>query len=336
MIASGNCRVLVVGRDYVYHGVREIVAELATAFGADAVSVPIAPENAWYGMLRRFPRAAEALLSVIHGRRIAQLEKQQFDIVLFIQVHEISEALVVRYRNAFPSARFILYYWDSLATHDYRRYVKHFDETWTFDPSDARSNAQLTHLPTFFCDRFKALRYSDAFRYDLAFVGTIMTVARYDRVMEFRRWASENGIKFIDYLYVSPLFYLRALLGGRLFRGVHFRPVPEERLVEIYGQARAVLDLPNNTQSGYTPRVFESLGAHRMLVTTKAEIVDEDFYDSRSVFVLGRDGAFPPVAFLRSKPVFSSGIEQYSLRNWLRRLLCLELRVGTAAEDLGT
>ena len=299
MIGISNRRVLVVGRDYFFY-TREIVTELSTAFGAEAVFVPIAPETNWYRVLKRIPGAAGRWLAWFHRRRVARLSSERFDIVLFIQVHQLSEALLLLYKATFPSARFILYYWDSLATHDYRDYLVHFDETWTFDPSDARSDPRLKLLPAFFCERFKKLRNVATFQYDLAFVGTAMNLARYDRVQEFRQWAIQGGLRFYDYLYVSPLFYLRAFVGGTRLRGVHFRPLSEERLVRIYEGARAVLDLPNNTQAGYTMRTFESLGAYRKLVTTKQEIVGEDFFDAASVFVIGPDGDFPSRAFLRS------------------------------------
>ena len=59
----------------------------------------------------------------------------------------------------------------------------------------------------------------------------------------------------------------------------------------------------------------------RKLVTSRQSIIAEDFFDERSVFVLGLHGDFPHLQFLRSKFPSSPAIEHYSLRAWLLQLL---------------
>jgi hypothetical protein len=320
MGALSGRRVLIVGRDYFFY-TREIVAELHAGHGAAATFVPIAPESNAYRVLKRVPGAAQSWLRRFHLRRIAELADHDFDTVVFIQVHQLGHALVARYRETFARARFILYYWDSLSTHDYRDHLVHFDEAWTFDPADAAHEPRLQLLPLFFCERFRALREHTDFRHDLAFVGTAMSLRRYDRIEALRQLARAQGVDFFDYLYVSPLFYLRTLLGGKRLHGVHFSPLSAAQLVAIYARTRAVLDLPDNIQSGYTMRTFESLGAHRKLVTTRNSIVDEEFFDAQMVFVLGLHGDFPHREFLHSKAKPGPAIEGYALREWLLRLL---------------
>jgi hypothetical protein len=322
-------RILVVGRDYFFY-TREIVAELRGALGAEAEFVPIAPEGAWYSALKRLPGAAHAWLQHHHARALARLAGRDFDTVLFIQVHQLAHAQVEAYRRAFAHARFVLYYWDSLATHDYRPWLRHFDAAFSFDPRDVRTDSRLTLLPLFFCDAFRALRARQAFEHDLAFVGTAMSARRYDRVLQFRRWAAAGGVRFFDYLYVSPLFWLRSLLRGQRLRGVHFRSLTRGQLLAIYARSAAIVDLPDNLQSGYTMRTFESLGAHRKLVTTSPAVAGEDFHDPRSVFVLGRDGDFPTKEFLQSAAAPSPAIEKHSLQAWLLVLLGTPAAPGPA------
>jgi hypothetical protein len=325
-------RILVVGRDYFFY-TRAIVAELQAAQGAEVTYVSITPENNWYRVLKRWPGAARSWLERFHRRQIAQLSAHAFETVLFIQVHQLSHDLVSLYRRSFAGSRFVLYYWDSLLTHDYRPYLPYFDEAWTFDPADARREPRLKLLPLFFCEGFEALRERNEFRHDLAFVGTAMSLRRYDRIVECRRLASTQGVVLFDYVYVSPLFYLRTLLGGRRLRGVHFRPLSGARLLAVYDSARAVLDLPENIQSGYTMRTFESLGAYRKLVTTRQDIVGQNFFDESSVFVLGLHGAFPTRGFLQSKTRPVTGIDRYALREWLLVLLGTALAPSTPPHE---
>lgn len=319
MVALQGRRILIVGRDYFFY-TRTIVEELKQAHGAEVTYIPIVAETFVYSALKRIPGAARHWLARYHRAQIAALAGQSFDAVLFIQVHQLEPELVALYKESFSAARFILYYWDSLVTHDYRPYLKYFDEAWTFDPDDAQKEPAIKLLPLFFCERFKSLRQQTSPVHDLVFVGTAMSARRYDDIVQFRRWASLNQVRFFDYLYVSPLFYLRSLVRGRRLRGVHFRPISAQRLIDIYTGARAILDLPDNIQSGFTMRTFESLGAQRKLVTTQQRIASADFFDATSVFVLGLHGEFPSAAFFRASFLPNHHIEGHSLRAWLLQL----------------
>lgn len=320
MSALSGRRILVVGRDYFFY-TRSIVEEIGTTHGADVTYVPINPETFAYSALKRLPWLSARWLDRYHRQRVADLANIQFDTVLFIQVHQLGHDLIALYRNVFKTARFILYYWDSLQTHDYRPYLKYFDQAWTFDREDAQLEPDLKYLPLFFCERFRGLRASTQYSHDLVFVGTAMSLRRYDMVDTFRRWARAECVLFYDYLYVSPAFYLRRLLHGQRLQDVHFRALSAERLIGIYRGSRAILDLPDNIQSGLTMRTFESLGAHRKLVTSQRDVVGEEFFNANSVFVLGVHGNYPSRKFLHAAMVDDDRIETHSLRQWLLTLL---------------
>lgn len=324
--------VLIIGRDYFFY-TREIAAELRAAYGAQVSFVPIVPEAGWFSALKRWPALARWWLARFHRRTLKRLALQRFDRVIFIQCHQLDRSLLQAYRSAFPGARFTLYYWDSLRTHDYRRDLDLFDETFSFDPADVAAEPQLKLLPLFFSERFRGLRARREFRYDLVFVGTAMSLRRYDLVERFRAWARVNGVRFHDYLYVSPLFYVRMLLRGRRLRGVHFRSLSAVQLVAAYDDARALLDLPDNIQSGLTMRTFEALGAHRKLVTTQRSVAREAFFQADSVFVIGMHGEFPPQEFLQSPARPPAAIEEHSLRAWLAVLTGWPSPAATTSND---
>jgi hypothetical protein len=310
--------VLLVGRDYFFY-TREIALELTASFGAVVHFLPIEPATLAYRILKKAGLLASGWLKRYHRAAIARLRHASPDVVLFIQVHQIGD-LVQEYRAAFASARFVLYYWDSLRTHDYLPYVRYFDRTCTFDRADSRVHG-LDYLPLFYAERFRSLRSSLAADCDVAFVGTAVSLGRYEQLEKFRAVARANGVSLIDYLVVSPFLYIRMLLHGRLLRGVHFRSLSEQRLLQLYGRARAILDLPNNLQSGLSMRTFEALGAHRKLITTNRDLMGEDLYTADSVFVLGVDGEFPTRAFLVRPAQFADAVERYALRTWIARLL---------------
>jgi hypothetical protein len=323
--------VLLVGRDYFFY-TREIAAELRRSFGATVHFVPIEPAALWYRLLKKAGVLAAAWLRRYHRAALARLRGQPVDVVLFIQVHQIG-AQVREYRAAFPAARFVLYYWDSLRTHDYLPYLQYFERCCSFDPQDAERVPGVSYLPLFFAERFRALRAVAPDR-DIAFVGAAVSLTRYEELQRFRSWAEGAGVSLLDYLVVSPFLYLRMLLRGRLLRGVHFRGLGVEPLLRLYGRAHAILDLPNNLQSGYTMRTFEALGAHRKLITTNERIVRESFYTPEAICVLGQARQFPPLAFVRGAPAGDAAIERYSLRCWLAELLG-PLAAGGAGRSAG-
>jgi hypothetical protein len=312
-------RILIIGRDYYFY-TQEIVSELRATFGAKVAFHPIEPAAFSYQLLKKAGVSVNRWLRRYHRNIISAALREPPEIVLFIQVHQIGD-IAGEYREAFGSAQFVLYYWDSVKTHDYRPYTRHFDKIFTFDRFDSKEVPGLEYLPLFFSDRFRRLRQKRNMIYDMTFVGVAVSTRRYDQLVKLRVWARANGITLFDYVVVSPILYFKRLLRGQLLRKVHFRSICEEELLAVYGGSWSVLDLPNNVQTGYTMRTFESLGAHRKLVTANRNIVNEDFYTPESVFVIGPNGELPDRSYLHSEPQFSSTIDVYCLRTWILRLL---------------
>jgi hypothetical protein len=325
-------RVLIVGRDYYFY-TREIASELRVAFGASVSFHPIEPPGILYKLMKKSGMWPSRWLRRYHEHVIASARYEVPEIVLFIQVHQMGD-LVAKYREAFASARFVLYYWDSLKTHDYRAFTRYFDKVFTFDRLDSSQVPGLEYLPLFFSDRFRRLRQGQELVHDMSFVGVAVTTRRYDELVKLRAWAKASGVSLFDYIVVSPLLFARRLLRGQLLRGVHFRSLGEEGLLRVYGSSHSVLDLPNNVQSGYTMRTFESLGAHRKLITANRNIMDEDFYTPESVFVIGVHGEMPDRSFLHAQSKFSPTVDLYSLRAWILRLLSPVLSDGQNSNDV--
>jgi len=77
------------------------------------------------------------------------------------------------YPRGLSGARFVLYYWDSVRTHDYLPYVHYFDRTVHVlirRIAAAPAGRSLT-LPLFYCERFRSLRSVPEVDCDVSFVG---------------------------------------------------------------------------------------------------------------------------------------------------------------------
>ena len=267
-------RILLIGRDYFFY-TRAIADVLRTHAGAQVDFFPIEPPGPLYSLARRAPRLAARWLNSYHRRILRQRANQDYDLMLFVQVHQLGERFGW-YCAQFGAARRILYYWDSLATHDYSAFIPQFDAVFSFDPDDCAGNPALSYLPLFFTPAFRALRGQRERPYDLSFVGTAVDRTRYDQLTAWRQAAWDAGISLQDYLLVSPFFYLRELLRGRRLKQVRLRAMAPDDVMRRYAQSAAVLDLPNNRQAGFTMRTFETLGAHRKLVTSNPRAAKAD------------------------------------------------------------
>ncbi len=103
------------------------------------------------------PAAYEARRAAYHERLIEDTARRDYDVVLFIQIHQMRHSALDRLRELHPGARFVLYNWDSLTTHDFRPWLRHFDHAATFDPDDARAIG-IAYLPLFAIPRFFAIK----------------------------------------------------------------------------------------------------------------------------------------------------------------------------------
>ena len=325
-------RVLVVGRDYFFY-TRAICDMIAARTGAEVAFVPIEPAGAAYKLMKRAGRPGARWLDRHHRRAIAEYAGFAPDLLLFIQCHQLEHRLGW-YREAFAGVPFRLYYWDSLATHDYRPYLPCFETAFSFDPADCAAVPGLVHLPLFFVPELRAARAVAEPPFDLGFVGTVVSRRRYDALEALRRQATTQGLTLDAQLLVSPLLWLRELLAGRPLRRVRFRSIGRDEVLASYARAAAILDVPNNSQTGFTMRTFETLGAHRKLVTTNARMASAGFFDPAVVAVLEKGQQLPPRAWLRDGRTPGPEVEAFGLEAWLDRLLAPGTALAPASAPL--
>lgn len=316
---SAPRRILVVGRDYFFY-TRSILDGIAARTGAEVRFVPIEPAGAAYKLAKRLPELARRWLDRHHRRAIEAHRDFAPDVLLFIQVHQLGDRLDW-YRDSFNAAQFRLYYWDSLATHDYQPWLDRFDAAYSFDPDDCERIPGLRHLPLFFVPELREMRGHANPPHDLSFVGTAVSRRRYEELEKWRERAWAAGLSLDAYLLVSPLFFLSELLRGRRLRNVRFRAMSKADVLQHYAGSAAVLDLPNNSQSGLTMRTFETLGAHRKLVTANRRVLQADFYDPACIYVLETGGDLPPKEWLRDGRTAALSFEAHSLESWVDQLL---------------
>jgi len=312
-------RVLYIGIDY-YAYTPEIRAALARQ-GFESDYRPIERVGFWSKTFKKFtPAAYRRRLDGYHRRLIEESAGTAYDRVLFIQCHHVSLENMARLRELHPHARFVLYNWDSLTTHDYRPWLSFFDAAWTFDPADAKMLG-IGYLPLFAIPRYFAARQTDAPEIDIYFVGAIGTLQRFEALERLKSYCDAQGIKSRFHLKCSPAVRLQLLRLGKSLPGLTLRSLDQAGIVDLIERSRATFDFANHRQTGYTMRFIENMCAGRKIVTENARIKGEDFYREDRFLVI-EDFDFSGLRAFLDLPVTSElKVHQWSIDQWARILV---------------
>jgi hypothetical protein len=263
---------------------------------------------------------------------IEKLGRTRYDYILVIQGEAISTDLLTKLRSSFPSAKSILYMWDSF---DNKKSlipnIKHFDKCITFDPHDA-NRYDLKFRPLFFSPGFQLeLSPKVAPVYDISFIGTAHS-DRYKIVSQISA-GLPSLTQHYWYLFLQApwVFWLRKI-GDSNFRGAtknefNFNALAKSEVQNVFLKSASILDIEHPAQTGLTMRTFESLGASKKLITTNKYIRDYDFFDENNIMVIDRSKTIQiPKSFFDtpytppSKELYAS----YSIANWLEDMLELK------------
>lgn len=269
---------------------------------------------------RLAPHAYEKRRAAYHQRLIDQSAGIVYDVVLFIQVHQMRHEALEQLRALHRDARFVLYNWDSLTTHDFRPWMRHFDHVATFDPDDARTIG-CAYLPLFAIPRFFEIDHQRPAQHDLYFVGAIGSMHRFDALSRLHAFCEKSGLSVRYHLVCSPLVRWQLWRAGKSLPGVSGDSIGFEQIIAMLETSRATFDFANHRQSGYTMRLIENMCAGRKIITENPRILDEDFYrPDRFLLIDGQD--FSAIPEFLAKPITSKlDVRAFHVDNWAARLI---------------
>lgn len=268
-----------------YHGYPEKIAREFRALGHDVSLHEVQPRDVFTKITRIVSPSGWQARMDAHHRAILKTESgQRYDMVLFIQCHQLSTKNMAAFRQQFAGARFVLYNWDSISNHDYRPHLASFDDVFTFDPQDARALG-LKHLPLFCSREFQTLERLDQALHGVYFVGNIVSQARYEAIAAFRDHCADQHIRLQMHLACSPLVATRLVRAGIRPKGLKSGPVRHDRFLDMVARSTTVFDFANHVQTGYTMRIFENLCGRKKIITSNRRIRNEPFYSPDRIHV---------------------------------------------------
>jgi hypothetical protein len=260
---------------------------------------------------------------------IRQVASRPITDVLVIKGEALSPEMIQRMRAAFPSARFILYFWDSYQNMpaDTPQKVPLFDRAFSFDPVDTAADPRLAYRPLFYLNEYAQLPDSPTDDIDLLFIGTAHT-DRY-AVLNRLKAALPSTVRFERVLYFpSEWLYRSRKLTDAAFRSAHknefvFKSLSKDEVMALIARARIVVDIERPVQTGYTMRTLEMLGGRRKLITTNPKITEAAFFHPDNHLYIDREHPVIPDAFLASDwhAMDPDTVDRYSLDGWLAEVL---------------
>lgn len=304
--------------DYHHHIVQEIERSgHSVRFFAER------PSRWIYSPAKKLPSKFRRFLFDKYQKNIlAAVKNESFDRVLLIRGEIIAPWFIRTLRQRLPQARFVMYQWDSYRVTDFRPLVGEFDFVSTFDPADSKELG-INYLPLFHTSIYRIHDEPTAPTSDIVFVGSFHA-SRYKTLTDVRSYCSANGLRFYHYLYISPIDYYKLKFLSKTAparNDVEFKKLDPNRIVDLYRNATAILDIENNRQTGLTMRSFEALATGRYLITTNpmAATLLQDIRNR--IITIDRNHLKLPIDDIRRPPGWSDDLNAYSIETWIERLL---------------
>lgn len=257
------------------------------------------------------------------------------DVILIIQADMLEKESIDEFRTRWPNTQLNLYLWDNLANvKGVEKKLSWFDNAFSFDDADSKSNTNLTFLPLFFIDKFYGNENKNL-GYDLTFVGTVHS-DRYKVLRDVERRMSVLGknmymFKYLQARWVYWLYWFmkpefrKAKRNEFAYQTMNFQDI--ERVIN---SSFAVLDIQHPKQSGLTMRTIEMIGMGKKLITTNKSIRNYPFYNEDNILIIDRNNIQIPKSFFESnfKAIDKEIIDDLRIESWLKKVLLLEKKNG--------
>lgn len=262
-----------------------------------------------------------------YKKKLASINAE-FDYVFVVSGQTLSQKTLVGWRQQFPSAKFILYMWDSFSNRQQAvANLEYFDSVFSFDKNDAQEFG-LHFRPLFFSKGFETAEQV-AGEFDISFIGTAHS-DRYSIVQKIDRQLGAS-VKRYWYLFLQAnwVYWFYRLTNASFrearYTDFQFDTISKVEVQRVFNRSKVILDIEHPYQTGLTMRTLETLGARKKLVTTNSSVKFYDFYDEENIYVIDRAEPSIPAEFFDKpyKQVDLKTYRKYSLVGWVEEIFNL-------------
>lgn len=329
-----------------YQGYEELIKSAIEDIGCEALWIDERVGNSFWakfltrtGIIRKSPWLLKEHLS----RMAERLQEFQADVVLFVSPETLRKNEVAALRAALPTARFLLYMYDSRANRDFDQgFLDSFDLAYSFDPVDCDAFENLHHLPLFHRHEREAVSGARASSpdYEYLFIGTARTrrVRVLSRIVKKLR---EIGSTHFVHIYAPSLpQFIYFSIVSQLYGGVC--KISRERVefseyLRIIARSGYVLDIEQENQIGLTIRTIDTVFSGTALATTNQSILGYDFFKHSNVTIFSESDLklerFQELDIKEINPHF----DKYHVSSWIESIISEKIDnkyiVGTSLRE---
>lgn len=262
----------------------------------------------------------------IYKEKLIEFSRTHYDLIFVINGQTLSDRFLQDLKRSYPSAKFILYLWDSVNNRPSTvRKLKYFDSIFSFDPRNSQKYG-LNFRPLFYTSGF-GLKKNRNTTYDISFIGT-MHSDRYKIIQNLLGQLPDSTKVFLhQFLKAEWVFHYYKITNSDYknanINHFKFKSLEKKKVQEIFFASKAILDIEHINQTGLTVRTFEALGSEKKLITTNQTIVDYDFFNDENIFVLDRNSVKIHRDFFNKPyiPLSEDLYAKYGLQGWLSDIL---------------
>lgn len=208
-----------------------------------------------------------------------------------------------------PNCRLIFWYYNIVNTKTSPENIdRYICELWSFDRDDC-ARYDLKYNIQYFYNLTNITSKKE--KWDVIFVGRDKGRAKYIRDLKILF----DKMELKSHIVILP--------GNKTTLNKIFRRheiIPYESLIKLNEQSKAILDITQVGQQGYTKRVLEALFLKKKLISNNLSLRNEAFYKKSNIFLLGYDDLSTLKDFIDGEYVNIENeiLEQFTYERWLK------------------
>jgi hypothetical protein len=236
----------------------------------------------------------------------------EFDLIIIsgtIYSNAIGQALIARGLKD----KLVHWFWNPVAPADQIvRLQAQGVPIYSFDPSDARRYRLRLETTYYFASLYQPGEDAGAGA-DIFFVGG--DKGRLAHLLSVKAAFERQGLS--THFHIVDTGHRPAPSGFRFAP-----PMAYSGVLDALRQARCVLDVVQQGQTGLTQRPLEALFHRKKLITNDPALLAMDFYCPENIFVLGHDdpAALPAFVHMPLRTIAPAILERYDFANWVARV----------------
>lgn len=207
-----------------------------------------------------------------HENILTAVTIHDYDVVICINGHFVSNRFYKKIRNNNPNAQMILYFWDDLNNILKLKHMRYFKNIYSYNIDDCLKY-NMKYLPMYVqndeynCNPIKK-------EYDIAIIGT----AHPNRLKIAEEIYTKYKEKFNIFVY---MYHPTSKIG---FFG-HNKPLSYNEYMNVLLKSRAVVDLPSKEQKGPTTRFFDAVLTKTKVITVNENITKYPIYSDNILII---------------------------------------------------